>query len=252
MDVSKPFIENGYFLAKNVFSPAEVAGLEREFDAIVAQVTASGEEANAKWGGAEMQTLAKPTDVVLHTHNVQQYSAAWARALYQERFLGAAREILGEDIVLHHTKLFQKPAETGAPFPMHQDWSYFPTERDTMIAAIIHVSPATDQMGCLRVVPGSHKLGRQSDSGGQGASSVSDLDQATPLEAEPGDVAFFHYFTLHGSKPNRSDQVRKTVLVQMHAGDDAVEPGHDHPYERLVLSGRNHRLSRSAAGMGKG
>ena len=52
--------------------------------------------------------------------------------------------------MLHHSKLFCKPPETGSPFPMHQDWQYFPSVKDTMIAAIIYVSAATDEMGCVR------------------------------------------------------------------------------------------------------
>ena len=96
---------------------------------------------------------------------------------------------------------------------MHQDWTYFPTVKDTMMAGIIHVSNATDEMGCLRVYPGSHKLGRIAESGGQGNESVLKdypLDRATIVEAEAGDVVFFHYCTLHGSMPNRSQKVRKT------------------------------------------
>ncbi len=58
------------------------------------------------------------------------------------KFLDIAEQILGPDIILHHTKLFQKPQGKGAPFPMHQDWQYFPTVKDTMIAGIIHVSEA--------------------------------------------------------------------------------------------------------------
>ena len=38
---------------------------------------------------------------------------------------------------------------------------------------------------------------------------------ALACPAERGDVLFFSYLTIHGSKPNRSDQVRKTVLVQL-------------------------------------
>ena len=74
------------------------------------------------------------------------------------------------------------------------------------------------------------------------------LSSAIPLEAEPGDVAFFHYFTLHGSMPNRSSETRKTVLVQMYAGDDRVEDGITHPDEKWVLSGWNHHAKRGSAG----
>jgi ectoine hydroxylase-related dioxygenase (phytanoyl-CoA dioxygenase family) len=192
--------------------------------------------------------------VVLHTHNVQQFSAAWAKALYHDRFLEIATSILGPDVVLHHSKLFQKPSELGAPFPMHQDWSYFPTVRDSMIAAVIHVSKATDEMGCLRVYPGSHRFGRVGDSSGQVDSEFLNrhpLDKALPLVAEPGDVAFFHYCTLHGSMPNRSSDVRKTVLVQLYAGNDHIEEGNAHPDERWVLSGWNHFANRSRAGQKK-
>jgi ectoine hydroxylase-related dioxygenase (phytanoyl-CoA dioxygenase family) len=133
---------------------------------------------------------------------------------------------------------------------MHQDWNYFPSVKDTMMAGVIHISNATDEMGCLRVYPGSHRLGRKAESHGQTATEDNFLkdypiDKALVVEAEPGDVVFFNYFTLHGSMPNRSQKVRKTVLVQMHRGDDRVEDGNDHPNARLVLSGWNSFARRS-------
>jgi ectoine hydroxylase-related dioxygenase (phytanoyl-CoA dioxygenase family) len=250
-EIGKQFGEDGYYLAKGVFSGDEVAALEQDFDRIVDQLVQSGEEINARWSGPEMERLESQKMVVIHTHNVQQFSGKWSQALFQPRFLKVATDILGPDLMLHHTKLFQKPSESGAPFPMHQDWTYFPTVRDSMMAAIIHVSKATDEMGCLRVYPGSHKYGRVSGSSGQIDSDLlkeHPIEGATVLEAEPGDVLFFHYFTIHGSMPNRSRAVRKTVLVQMHSGDDHVEEGNLHPDERLVLSGWNHFATRNKAG----
>jgi ectoine hydroxylase-related dioxygenase (phytanoyl-CoA dioxygenase family) len=73
------------------------------------------------------------------------------------------------------------------------------------------------------------------------------IEQATVLEAEPGDVLFFHYCLIHGSMPNRSAQTRKTVLVQMHSGQDRVQEGCTHPNARLVLSGWNHHATRESA-----
>ena len=245
------FNEHGYFHAKGVFSAAEIAALEQDFDRIVGQLSASGEEIDAKWDGAATARLARASDKIVHTHNVQKYSRRWLDAFLSERFLAPVRDILGDDIVLHHSKLFQKPAENGAPFPMHQDWPYFPTLNDTMMAGIIHVSDATDEMGCLRVYPGSHRLGRIADANGRGdGAALKDypIEDATIIEAEPGDVVFFHYFTLHGSMPNRSDRTRKTVLVQLYDGHDMIEPGNQHPDDRMVLSGWNHTISRRAAG----
>lgn len=253
-EIGRKFAEDGYYIAKGVFTPTEVALLERDFDRIVDQILASGEHVNATWGGPEMERMDTKKLVVLHTHNVQQYSAEWTKAFLHDKFLSIATSILGPDVVLHHSKLFQKPSEEGAPFPMHQDWTYFPTIKDSLIAGIIHVSKATDEMGCLRVYPGSHKLGRVDGTSGQNESELLDkypLSGALPLEAEPGDVVFFHYFTLHGSMPNRSSETRKTVLVQLYAGDDKVEDGNPHTDEHLVLSGWNHHATRGMAGQQK-
>ncbi|MDJ0993369.1 MAG: phytanoyl-CoA dioxygenase family protein [Dinoroseobacter sp.] len=250
-DIKDFFSEHGYYHAKGVFDPAEVAALARDFDGIVSQLTASGEVVDATWDGGETDKIAREGDVILHTHNVQKYSRTWLNAFLNPRFLDVAEAILGPDIILHHSKLFQKPSENGSPFPMHQDWPYFPTLQDSMIAGIIHVSDATDDMGCLRVYPGSHKLGRIEGADGRRQNDVLDtypIENAQPVECNAGDVVFFHYFTLHGSMPNRSNRTRKTVLCQLYDGHDQVEPGNQHPDERMVLRGWNHTISRHAAG----
>ncbi len=252
-EIKNFFDENGYYLAKNVFSAAEVVGLEDDFDRIVTQLQGGGEDANAKWKGAAMDRLGAANTVVVHTHNVQNYSARWLGALTHPGFLDATAKLLGPDIVLHHSKLFQKPQGKGAPFPMHQDWEYFPTVQDTMIAGVIHVSEATDEMGCFRVYPGTHRLGRTVGMSGMGDNEHADLktkyplEGATVLEAGPGDVLFFHYFLLHGSNQNVSDKIRKTVLVQMHSGADQVEEHIRHPNARLTLRGWNHAVTRNSA-----
>ena len=215
------------------------------------QIIQSGENIDGTWEGNKIKKIADSRDQILHTHNVHQYSGQWLRAMLHPKFLEVATAILGEDVVLHHSKLFQKPAEKGSPFPIHQDWSYFPTQQDSMIAGMIHVTDATDKMGCLRVYAGSHKLGRQIGTNGQ-VETNSDILEKYPIqkakiiEASAGDVLFFHYFTLHGSMPNRSDRTRKTVLVQMHAGEDKIEEDVDHPYEAIVLNGWNHASTRTS------
>ncbi len=247
-EIKKFYDINGYYIARGVFNKDEIHALEEDFDHIVAQLVGSKETVNSRWKGPEMERLGATQTNIIGVHNVQQFSGRWHRALLQEKFLAVREELLGPDILLHHSKLFMKPPEVGSPFPMHQDWTYFPTIKDTMLAAIIHVSVATDAMGCFRVYPGTHKLGRISGTSGQEKSDLLErypIEGGTPLEAGPGDVVFFHYFLLHGSLPNTSDKMRKTVLVQMHTGDDKVEEGNHHDNERLVLKGWNHHAARS-------
>jgi phytanoyl-CoA hydroxylase len=250
--IADVFDRDGYYLAQGVYSDRALRQMEEDFDRIVAQLQRSGENVNARWGGAGMDELDGGASTVIHTHNVHRYSARWLHALQDEQFLAVAQTILGPDIVLHHSKLFQKPPRAGAPFPVHQDWSYFPTQKDSMVAATIFLTDADESMGGMRIYPGSHKLGRMVNSAGL---QVSDslraypLTQATAVNAKRGDVLFFSYFTLHGSSPNTSAQVRKTVLVQMYGGDDYVLENKEfnHVDEQLVLAGWNHRMTRALA-----
>lgn len=249
-EIREFFEQNGYYHARGVFSGSEIAEMENDFDRIVSQLQNSGEQINARWGGEEMSRLDGGESVILHTHNVQIFSSQWLQAFLHPVFLDVAEAIIGPDIILHHSKLFQKPSEKGAPFPMHQDWTYFPSIRDTMIAGIIHVSDATDEMGCLRIYPGSHKLGRVEESQGTVANEVLakyPIENATVVEAQKGDVVFFHYFTLHGSMPNRSKNVRKTVLTQLYSGKDDIEGTNQHPNARLALRGWNYAATRTQA-----
>jgi phytanoyl-CoA hydroxylase len=252
-EIASLWKENGFYVARDVFSLEQISLLEEDFDRIVAQILRSGEESNIReaWGGSEMNRLDGGASVVLHSNNPQCFSAHWMQALLHTTFLDTIEALIGPDIILHHAKLFQKPAENGSPFPMHQDWPYFPSFKDTMMAGIIHISSATDEMGCLRVYPGSHKLGREQQNRGQLSDALLTtypIENATVVECNPGDVVFFNYLTLHGSMPNRSQKTRKTVLVQLHAGDDEIDPsGPTHPNLRLALRGWNHTLTRKTA-----
>ena len=152
----------------------------------------------------------------LLTHDVQAYSAQWARALLHERFTATMADLIGPNVQLHHTKLFQKPPETGGAFPMHQDCPYFPHEKHSMMACTIHLTDTDEQMGCLRVWPGSHKLGplpvHKEPHGGLQYQYLDPaeypIDRATACPAQRGDVLFFSYLTIHGSDLNRSDRVQ--------------------------------------------
>ena len=230
------FEENGYYLAKGVFSPDEVGRLGNEFDRIVRQLGKDAEGASNDNG-------------VFGTRNVQQYSGLWMAALLHEKFLDIVEQLIGPDIVLNHSTLFEKRMTTGTtPFHMHQDWSYLPTEKNTMIAGMIHISEATEEMGCLRVYPGSHRHGRVEGSTATNAEFHErfPFEGSTAIEARPGDVTFFDYFIVHGSPSNRSEIPRKVVVARMFSGKDRKEDIHQFS-ENLVLRGWNYHTTAETA-----
>src|ERR1700742_1731278 len=93
-EISAFYNENGYYHAKGVFSPQEIAVLEQDFDHMVHQLHNSGEQVDIRWSGAAIDKIAPKNTTFVHTHNVQIYSANWLRAFLQERFLDHARAIL--------------------------------------------------------------------------------------------------------------------------------------------------------------
>ena len=231
------FEENGYYLAKGVFSPDEVGRLENEFDRIVQQLNEHDDSGTLNNNG------------VIDTRNVQQYSGLWMAALLHEKFLDIVEQFIGPDIVLNHTTLFEKRMTTApTPFRMHQDWSYLPTRINTMIAGMIHVSEATEEMGCLRVYPGSHRHGRVEGSTAVHAAFHKQFpfEGATAIEAQPGDVTFFDYFIVHGSTSNRSETPRKVVIARMFSGRDQKEDIYQFS-ENLVLRGWNYHTTSATA-----
>ena len=84
------------------------------------------------------------------------------------------------------------------------------------------VSSSTRANGCVRVIPGSHRLGLQQHSPRRDADTllnpvdpaVLDPDRAVDLELDPGDVSVHHPLLLHGSQPNGSAHWRRGGSIQ--------------------------------------
>lgn len=212
--------DNGYLLVKGVFAKDEAATLRTEGHALIDRIYQT-EEVDATWGGARQITEVQTK--LLHCHDVQFYSAVFSQLIVDARLTDAAADLMGSpNVQLHHTKMFIKPPEKGSPFPMHQDQPFFPHDNDTMMAAIIHFDDAPEEKGCVRVVPGTHKLGPITtvDDGNHLPFDEYPVEDATACPAEAGDVLFFSYLTVHGSGVNTSDEARTTLLVQMRDPQD--------------------------------
>ena len=152
-----------------------------------------------------------------HSHDVHFSSAAFTRLMLDPRFITVCTAIIGPNVQLHHNKIFIKPPEKGSPFPMHQDYPYFPHRDHSMISAIFHFDDTPVEKGCLCVYPGGHKLAPL-DAIGSDHHLPEDrfpFAGATPIPAKAGDVVFFHYLLPHGSGQNVSDEPRTTLLVQL-------------------------------------
>lgn len=226
--------ENGYVLCRGMLPPDEARALRQEAHDLANRL-AKIRNINATWA-----TVQHTHTIVQHCHDVQFYSAMFARLIVDPRFTAAAVGIIGPNVQLHHTKMFIKPPEKGAPFPMHQDYPYFPHQRNTMIAAIMHFDDAPVERGCVRFVPGSHKLGPIPVSSADSSLPPDQypIEKALACPAKAGDVVFFSYLTIHGSGLNTSSEARTTLLIQMRdPTDPPMVRTHESRGQGMMLAG---------------
>jgi phytanoyl-CoA hydroxylase len=216
--------ENGFLLVKGLLSRDEAAHYRRECHELRARL-AVVRDTDATWGSAREGAMA-PT-VLHHCHDVQFHSASFTRLLVDERLMDVTSRLMGSpNVQLHHNKMFIKPPEKGSPFPMHQDHPFFPHRDHSMMAAILHFDDAPLEKGCVRVVPGSHKLGpiaHEAEGGWHLPFEKYPLESAVACPAEAGDVLLFNYLTIHGSGVNASNEARTTLLIQMRDPSDPPE-----------------------------
>jgi ectoine hydroxylase-related dioxygenase (phytanoyl-CoA dioxygenase family) len=241
--VTEFFAENGYAVVRGLLGPEEAATLRAECHDLAERLSAT-HNLDATWGSARAGVAEAQETKILHCHDVQFQAAAFSRLIVDPRFTDYAAAFIGSpNVQLHHTKMFIKPPEKGSPFPMHQDAPYFLHDRHSMIAAIFHFDDAPIEKGCVRVVPGSHKLGvlpHSSEGGWHLPFEDYPIEDAVPIEAKAGDVLFFSYLTIHGSGVNVSDEARTTLLVQMRDPEDPpTELVHLSKGQGMMLRGIN-------------
>jgi ectoine hydroxylase-related dioxygenase (phytanoyl-CoA dioxygenase family) len=229
--------ERGFVRIRGVFPAREIAELAGYFDAILARAT--GLEAVSKQGLTEFRVVpigGRPT----------LKFAKWASASHEglnafrtsPRLLGLVQQLLGPDLNSITNQMHYKNPGDGVSFQMHQDCTFRKPDaayRDlwgSFLQTAIAVDPSTGENGCLQLVPYSHREKRALLEGGYEGWEANEanrrvLDGLPPAEnglMDPGDVLIWNPYTIHGSRPNRSDRSRR-VYINGFARSEATDHG---------------------------
>lgn len=139
------------------------------------------------------------------------------------RVLDVVEALIGPDILLYDVEYIIKEPHAPAHVTWHQDLTYWGLSDDAQVSLWLALSPATVESGCMRMIPGSHKLGRLAHETtlddtnvllqGQKVSGV-DEKQAVACSLRPGQASFHHGWTLHASWPNTSTDRRIGLNAQ--------------------------------------
>ena len=132
------------------------------------------------------------------------------------RLLDALEDLIGPNILCWGASFFAKQAHDRRYVSWHTDSFYYGYEPKENVSAWFSFNDSTPESGCVRYIPGSHKIPAIHDFkpgpenlifAGQ---TVRDVDESKAVDAvlRAGQAAFHHESVVHGSRPNRSNHPR--------------------------------------------
>jgi non-heme Fe2+,alpha-ketoglutarate-dependent halogenase len=139
------------------------------------------------------------------------------------RVLDAVEDLIGPDILVFTTTFFIKDAHSPTFAAWHQDATYFGIEPYEHVTAWVALSDATEEAGCMEVVPsrGAARqlrhaaLGLQHSINGGGQEIVDAFDQndTVMMTVPAGSFSLHHTLCTHRSAPNRADHRRVGIGI---------------------------------------
>jgi len=237
--------ENGYLHVPGVFSPEETDELAEHLDRLI-----EAWSFEAAWTGPWREAYLRPDLVGSITlsalHDLQLYSPAWARAVVHPELARVLSTLMGPAVEFHHTTMHVKPPERGAPFPMHQDYPFYPHADDRYVDVLLHLDDTSDQNGEIRFLPGSHRNGPLehivADADGRPCTPHLPTDRwrledTVPVPARAGDVVCFNINTVHGSYLNTTTRPRRLVRMGYRHADNRQLSGQSFGRPGVMVAG---------------
>jgi len=162
---------------------------------------------------------------------------AWIR---NPVFEGLATALLGPQVALYRSVLWNKAADTNMAVPWHQDdGRFWGLDRPPSLQFWTALDDAPLEAGCLEVVPGSHRGGLATPEGGTlPPDRLAEAEAASvALPAERGEVILVHNHVWHRTGQNSSGRPRRAVSASVLDGAARCRRKRRAPREFLRLWG---------------
>lgn len=222
--------EKGYAIIKNVFQPNEIEEIARAID----EVKTEGMQFESSFRHKNLLFIIQPDQEIGKVLRFCQWPS-YSNVILEKyrtdkRFLNILKPLLGINIKqIINQIIWKTPGIKQTTYGYHQDARFRRPEsayrqlKDSFVQMALAIDPHTLENGCLTFIEGSHLLGNlkyiTSKSVFQENMSeevlvslgLKDLPKVNIL-LNPGDIAIWHPFLLHGSGPNNSNIDRRTYL----------------------------------------
>jgi ectoine hydroxylase-related dioxygenase (phytanoyl-CoA dioxygenase family) len=228
------FEQNGYTVAKGLFSPEEVAHYRDHYMTLRAAGSYPGDTAGVD---VTSNDPLKRFPRMIHMHRWDETSLQW---LLDERINRWLTGLSGIEPYAVQTMLYFKPAGARGQ-ALHQDQYYLRVQPGTCMAAWLALDDCDIENGCLQVVPGTQNAPLLCTVKADTTQSFTDVTvplgdgmKPAPVLMKAGDVLFFNGQLVHGSFPNTSqDRFRRSLIGHYIVGDAQKVAEFYHPALRM-------------------
>jgi len=139
------------------------------------------------------------------------------------KVLDAVESVIGPNILIYHLTSWLKEPNDPSHVSWHQDGTYFGLVPNEQITAWIALTDSTPEMGCIKLLPGSHVIGQRPHkdtfaqgnllSRGQTIDHKLDYTQYVTMPLKSGQISLHHTHLVHSSEPNRTNERRIGIGV---------------------------------------
>jgi ectoine hydroxylase-related dioxygenase (phytanoyl-CoA dioxygenase family) len=220
--------ENGFIQVENVLTLEEVAELTEAMEEAMT-VTSENSVRTDNENGAYFKVLNQKV-------NVWRDHGIMAKYSFHPRVAQIAMELSGASgMRFFHDHALWKMPQDSKQTPWHQDFPYWPMNETGALSAWIPVDDVDENNGCMKFVPGSHKLGKLTGIDLTNPQSIFDFTHGTDVSEKKavivplkkGSCTFHHGLTFHYAHANRTDKPRR-VLAVIYMPDGTTYSGTEH------------------------
>ena len=213
--------QDGFIVIERLFGRDELARIDATIQQMTEQALAGGDCSKI------LELEPEPVDgrrVPRRIFNPYDQHEVFRDLAQDPRLLDKIESLIGGHFNLQHSKLNMKPPKVGSAVEWHQDLAYFPHTNDDLVTTLIYLDDATEENGCLQVLPRhhTHYFDHAEPDGrfaGMITEDLSAFGQPRSLPAPAGSAIFLHCIAPHSSLPNRSSRPRRTLIYEYRAND---------------------------------
>lgn len=250
------FEQDGYCVVDGLFSEAELEEMESFFEDY-------RENPEKVFHAGKSYEEIDPSKELLRAMHPHRYSKKAMEWFMHPNVCAVLTELFGREPLGAQTMFYYKPPQSVGQ-GMHQDDMYLLTEPANCMAAWTVLDDADEENGCLRVIPGSHKLevmcpdkpteDMQNNEDWERVSrdqreARKNLGRPVHVRMKRGQTLFFGGRLIHGSGPNKTeDRSRRTFIG--HYVDESTEK--TSKFYHPVVNARGETVSRIQANLSGG